>query len=75
MEIDTSVVDAIVSGETPAGITQSIKDLLYAKASERVDTYRDVVADRMFGGSEVPEGEVEEPVSELESDEEEVEEE
>lgn len=69
MEIDTSVVDAIVSGETPAGITQSIKDILYAKASERVDTYRDVVADRMFGGSE------EEPVSEFESDEEEVEEE
>ena len=69
MEIDTSVVDAIVSGETPAGITQSIKDILYAKASERVDTYRDVVADRMFSGSE------EEPVSEFESDEEEVEEE
>lgn len=75
MEIDTSVVDAIVSGETPAEITQSIKDLLYAKASERVDTYRDVVADRMFGGNEVPEGEVEEPVAEFESDEEEVEEE
>ena len=70
MEIDTSVVDAIVSGETPAGITQSIKDLLYAKASERVDTYRDVVADRMFGGSEEEPSE-EEPVAEFESDEEE----
>ena len=75
MEIDTSVVDSIVSGETPTEITQSIKDLLYAKASERVDTYRDVVADRMFGGTEAPPEEVEEPVAEVESDEEEVEEE
>lgn len=48
MEIDNTVVNSIVSGERPADITQSIKDILFAKASERIDSYREVVANNMF---------------------------
>lgn len=44
-----NVIDAIASGETPANISQEIKDILFSKASERIDTYRGVVADRLFG--------------------------
>ena len=50
--MDASIVDAIVSGATPADISQEIKDVLYTKASERVDTYRSVVANRMFDGEQ-----------------------
>ena len=50
--MDASIVDAIVSGATPANISQEIKDILYTKASERVDTYRSVVANRMFDGEQ-----------------------
>lgn len=48
MDIDNTVVNSIVSGDTPAEITQSIKDLLFAKASERIDDYRQVVATNVF---------------------------
>lgn len=48
MDIDNTVVNSIVSGEAPAEITQSIKDLLFAKASERIDDYRQVVATNVF---------------------------
>ena len=58
--MDASIVDAIVSGSTPADISQEIKDILYTKASERVDTYRSVVANRMFDGEQQEEVEGEE---------------
>lgn len=51
-----NVIDAIASGETPANISQEIKDILFSKASERIDTYKTVVANSMFA-DEVEEGE------------------
>ncbi len=54
-----NVVDAIAVGAGPSDISQEIKDALYSKASERIDTYRNVVADRLFGGQEVETGEEE----------------
>ena len=47
-----NVVDAIAVGDAPSEITQDIKDVLYRKASERIDTYREIVADRLFDGEE-----------------------
>lgn len=47
-----NIVDAIASGVSPADVSQEIKDILFAKASERVDDYRQVSADRLFSGSE-----------------------
>ena len=54
-----NVVDAIAVGAGPADISQEIKDALYSKASERIDTYRNVVADRLMSGQEVGTGEEE----------------
>jgi len=61
-----NVVDAIAVGRGPADISQEIKDALYSKASERIDTYRSVVADRLMGGTEV----TDEPEVEVEGEEE-----
>ena len=47
-----NVVDAIAVGAGPADISQEIKDALYSKASERINTYREIVADRLFDGEE-----------------------
>ena len=52
-----NVVDAIAVGQGPADMSQEIKDALYSKASERIDTYRSVVADRLMSGQEVESGE------------------
>ena len=47
-----NIVDAIVSGASPADISQEVKDALFAKSVERIDTYRKVAAANLFGGSE-----------------------
>ena len=61
-----NVVDAIAEGRGPADISQESKDALYSKASERIETYRSVVADRLMGGTEV----TDEPEVEVEGEEE-----
>lgn len=52
-------MDMIVADESPSEISDKIKDLLFAKASERVDEYRPIVASSLFNGetSEVEEEE------------------
>lgn len=42
------LLDMIVSDESPSEISNKIKDLLFAKASERVDGYKPDVAVSMF---------------------------
>ena len=43
-----NIVDAIASGVSPSDVAQEIKDILFSKASERVDDYRQVAANRLF---------------------------
>jgi len=50
--MSSNVVDAIVSGAPAHEVAQEIKDSLYAKAANRVDTYREVASASLFGGSE-----------------------
>lgn len=50
-------MDMIVTDESPSQISDKIKDLLFAKASERVDSFKPHVADSLFGGE--PEEETE----------------
>ena len=50
-----NIVDAVVSGSAPADISQEIKDILFAKASDRIDTFRNVTASHLFNGSEAEE--------------------
>jgi hypothetical protein len=46
------LMDMIIGDETPANISDKIKDVLYAKASERVDTLKSPVASTVFGDEE-----------------------
>ena len=43
------LLDAIVSDESPSQISDKIKDMLFAKTSERVDAYKPTAADSLFG--------------------------
>ena len=47
-----NIVDAIVSGAAPHEIAQEVKDILFAKSAERIDTYRQVAASNLFNGAE-----------------------
>ena len=42
-------MDMMVSDESPSQISDTIKDILYAKSAERVDAFRPVVANSLFG--------------------------
>lgn len=56
----SSIIDAIAAGTPPSEVTQEIKDVLFSKASERIDDYRKVAASNLFVGSEEEEAETEE---------------
>lgn len=42
-------MDMIASDESASNISDKIKDLLFAKASEKIDEFRPAVAMSMFG--------------------------
>ena len=44
-------MDMITTDESPSQISDKIKDLLFAKASERVESSKPYVADSLFGTS------------------------
>lgn len=46
------LIDMIVSDESPSEISDKIKDVLYAKSAERIDSLRPIVADAMFNPEE-----------------------
>ena len=43
------LLDMIAADESPSQISDKIKDLLFAKSAERIDAFRPVVAQNMFG--------------------------
>ena len=43
------LMDMIVSDESPSQISDKIKDILFSKAAERVDDYKPVAANALFG--------------------------
>jgi hypothetical protein len=47
------LLDMIVTDESPSQISDKIKDLLFAKSAERVDAFRSVAANSLFGNDEV----------------------
>lgn len=49
------LMDMIVADESPSQISDKIKDLLFAKASEKVDEFRPTVAASLFNSPEVEE--------------------
>ena len=66
------LIDMMVSNESPADISDRIKEILMQKSAENIDIVRPVVAASMFGEPEVESEEV--PESEEEYSEEEYEE-
>lgn len=44
------LLDMIVSDEPPAQISDKIKELLFAKSSEKIDEFRPIVANSMLNG-------------------------
>jgi len=45
-------MDMITSDESPSQISDKIKDLLFAKAAERVDSFKPVASNSLFGEDE-----------------------
>ncbi len=43
------LLDMIATDESPSQISDKIKELLFAKASEKIDDFRPAVAMSMFG--------------------------
>ena len=43
------VIDLIATDASPADVSDKMKELLYAKAAERIDIARPYVANAMFG--------------------------
>ncbi len=52
-------MDMIVSDESPSSISDKIKELLFAKSAEKIDSFRPVVASAMFGEEEIGESDEE----------------
>ena len=46
------LLDMIIADESPSQISDAIKDILYAKSAERVDAFRPLVANSIFGGED-----------------------
>jgi hypothetical protein len=46
------LVDLIATNASPSEVSDSIKNILFTKASERVDAYRPQVASILFGEEE-----------------------
>lgn len=45
-------MDLMVTGESPADVSDKIKEILYAKAAERVDHLKPNAAASLFGGDD-----------------------
>ena len=61
-EITNDLMDMIISDESPSTVSDKIKDILFAKTSEKVDATRPNVAQQTFSPDET----TEEPVAEQE---------
>jgi len=44
------LLDMIAADESPSQISDKIKELLFAKSSEKIDEFRPIVANSMFNG-------------------------
>ena len=54
------LLDMIIADESPSQISDALKDVLYAKSSERVDAFRPLVAYSTFSGEDQVEVEADE---------------
>ena len=57
------LIDAISADESPADISNRIKDILFGKSAERIDAFRPAAAKSMFGDDTEVEDEIADEVS------------
>ena len=69
------LLDLMVTDESPSQISDTIKDMLYSKTAERVDAFRPVVANSLFGDDTEIEDEIEDDTEIVDQLDDEVEEE
>ena len=48
-DVQQELMDMIIADESPATISDRIKDMLFAKSAERVDNFKPTVAANTFG--------------------------
>ena len=63
------LMDALVSNESPSQISDAIKDMLYAKTAEKVDSFRPNVASSLFGEDDLETNDEIEATPEVEDEE------
>ena len=51
-DVQSEFMDMIIADESPATISDKIKDMLFAKSADRVDNFRPDVAANTFGDEE-----------------------
>ena len=51
--MDDELMDMMVADDGAAQVSDKMKDILFAKSAERVDAYRQEVANSLFGSPEV----------------------
>jgi len=51
-DVQSELMDMIIADESPATISDKIKDMLFAKSADRVDNFRPNVAANTFGDDE-----------------------
>lgn len=51
------LMDLIVADESPSQVSDKIKDILYSKAAEKIDSMRPSISAALFNGSESEEEE------------------
>ena len=61
-------MDMIINDESPSQISDKMKELLFAKSAEKVETARPVVANSLFGDQEVDDEIDDEEVDEVEAE-------
>lgn len=51
METMDELLDNIITDDSPSQISDAIKDMLYAKTAERVNSYKQTAANAIFNSS------------------------
>ena len=46
-------MDLMVTGESPSDVSDKLKEILYAKAAERVDSMKPGAANSLFGSEDI----------------------
>ena len=67
-EITDELMDMIINDESPSQISDKMKELLFAKSAEKVETARPVVANSLFGDQEVEDEIDDEEVDEVDAE-------